>query len=60
MFDRFDSFLFTGAIIGLTGIPYLSVNVYDKDTLLYLGLTSLFLFILLIGEILYLFAKSKY
>jgi phosphatidate cytidylyltransferase len=60
MFDRFDSFLFTGAIIGLTGIPYLSVNVYDKNTLLYLGLTSLFLFILLIGEILYLFAKSKY
>jgi phosphatidate cytidylyltransferase len=59
MFDRFDSFLFTGAIIGLTGIPYLSVIVYDKDTLLYLGLTSLFLFILLIGELLYLFVKVK-
>jgi hypothetical protein len=59
MFDRFDSFLFTGAIIGLTRIPYLSVNVYDKDTLLYLGLASLFLFILLIGELLYLFARVK-
>ena len=59
MFDRFDSFLFSGAIIGLFGIIYLSANVYDKDVLLYMSLTSLFLFILLIGEYLYLFLKMK-
>ena len=59
MFDRFDSFLFSGAIIGLFGIIYLSANVYDKDVLLYMSLTSLFLLILLIGEFLYLFLRMK-
>jgi len=59
MFDRFDSFLFSGAVNGLFGILYLSVNVYDKDVLLYMSLTSLFLFILLVGEFLYLFLKLK-
>ena len=59
MFDRFDSFLFSGAIIGMFGILYLSVNVYDKDILLYMSLTSLFLFILLVGEFLYLFLRME-
>ena len=59
MFDRFDSFLFSGAIIGLFGILYLSANAYDKDVLLYMSLTSLFLFILLVGEFLYLFLRMK-
>ena len=59
MFDRFDSFLFSGAVIGMFGIIYLSVNEYDKDVLLYMSLTSLFLFILLVGEFLYLFLSMK-
>ena len=59
MFDRFDSFLMTGAVIGLFGMPLLFSNPWDKDVLLYLAMTNLFLFILILGEFFYFYLKVK-
>ncbi|HEY5124670.1 MAG TPA: phosphatidate cytidylyltransferase [Ignavibacteria bacterium] len=59
MFDRFDSFLSSGAMIGLLGIPYLSVNYPNKDIAVYLVITFLFLIILIIGELLHYSLKIK-
>lgn len=59
MFDRFDSFLSSGAMIGLLGIPYLSVNYPDKDNAVYLAITFLFLIILIIGEFLHYSLKMR-
>ena len=59
IFDRFDSFLASGALIGLLGIPYLSVNYIDKDIAVYLMITFLFLIILLTGELLHQSFKLK-
>jgi CDP-diglyceride synthetase len=59
MFDRFDSFIGSGAIIGLLGIPYLTVNYPDKDLVVYLMITFIFLIILLLGEFLHNFLKFK-
>ena len=57
MFDRFDSLMASGALIGILGIPYLSDYGFDKDVFIYLTITILFLCILLLGEFLHLFFK---
>jgi phosphatidate cytidylyltransferase len=59
MLDRFDSFLASGALIGLLGIPYLAANYIDKDIAVYLMITFLFLIILLTGELLHQSFKLK-
>ena len=53
MFDRFDSFVSSGAMIGLLGIPYIFINHIDKDVAVYLAITFVFLAILLAGEFLH-------
>ncbi len=59
MFDRFDSFLVSGAIVGIIGIPFLYSNGYDMDVLLYGMITLLFFGVLLTGEFLYLTFSIK-
>lgn len=59
MFDRFDSFISSGALIGLLGIPYLLINYPEKDIIVYLAITFLFLIILLAGELLHSSLKIK-
>jgi len=59
MFDRFDSFMLAGAVAGLFGMAFMTDNVYDKDILLYMVLTNMFLFILILGEFLYFSLKVK-
>jgi len=59
MFDRFDSFMASGALIGILGIPYLIANSYDKDVSLYLTMTVIFLAVLILGEFLHLFLKIR-
>lgn len=59
MFDRFDSFMASGALVGILGIPYLITNSYDKDVSLYLTMTVLFLGVLILGEFLHLFLKIR-
>jgi phosphatidate cytidylyltransferase len=59
MFDRFDSFMTSGAIIGISGIPYLCSQGYDKDVLLYCLITVLFYGVLLTGEFIYLSYRCK-
>ena len=59
MFDRFDSFMVSGALTGIFGIQYLISNSYDKDVALYLTLTVIFLGILIFGEFLHLFFRMR-
>jgi phosphatidate cytidylyltransferase len=59
MFDRFDSFMTSGAIIGILGIPYLFRHGFDKDVLLYCLITVLFYGVLLTLECIYLSYRIK-
>jgi phosphatidate cytidylyltransferase len=59
MFDRFDSFMTSGAIIGILGIPYLYIHGFDKDVLLYCLITVLFYGVLLTLEFIYLSYRIK-
>ncbi len=52
--DRFDSFIFSGAILGLINLIFRFSNFeFDSNLLYYIGYSSLFLIILFIGEIIY-------
>jgi phosphatidate cytidylyltransferase len=59
MFDRFDSFMTSGAVIGILGIPYLIKHGFDKDVLLYCLITVLFYGVLLTLEFIYLSYRIK-
>jgi dolichol kinase len=59
MFDRFDGFIAGGAMSGVLGIPFLMTNTPDKDAVIYLAITFLFLFILLSGELLHYFLGMR-
>ena len=62
IFDRFDSFLAAGSVIGILNIKYLLLNPPDKDLVIYLSISFLFLFVLLSGEVIHfrLNVKSEY
>jgi phosphatidate cytidylyltransferase len=59
MFDRFDSFLASGALTGLLGLPYLINNHPDKDIAIYLAITFMFFVVVIIGELLHKFLRLK-
>jgi phosphatidate cytidylyltransferase len=59
MFDRFDSFMASGAILGFLGIPYLYQHGFDKDVLLYCLITVLFYGVLMTGEFIYVSFRIK-
>jgi phosphatidate cytidylyltransferase len=59
MFDRFDSFMASGALVGLLGIPWMFKHGIDTDIFLYCMITVLFFIVLLGGEFLHLFFKTR-
>jgi len=58
--DRFDSFLTSGAVVGLLSIlTFYSVPIINSNIAIYLGFSFAYVAVLLIGELIYFIFKLK-